>query len=159
MLQRSAVGRVKRHISCRCRGMMEGERPWVGRSMNPRQKVAILVGMALFDGAGLYPPWTWRIERGSDGASTKSVHPRGYSPLWSLPPPGNRRLGYIQLDLPRLIVEFVTIVVVTCGTVVVLTEPFGRRHRAAPKQRREVPAVSGRPSCGDEGGAAKRAQR
>ena len=81
--------------------------------MNTIQRFAIAFGSLLLIVASLYPPWTRILPLGT-GPLLYSV---GYSPIWS-PPITPDGIAF-QIDLVRLAVEYVAILALTFGLVVV----------------------------------------
>ena len=91
----------------------------MGFKMNTLQRSAIALGSSLLIAVSLYPPWTTLIPA-SPGVFTYSA---GYSLIWS--PPSIDFVGGHQIDVARLIVEYVAILALTFGLIVV----------TAPRQR------------------------
>ncbi len=77
--------------------------------MSQRVRVCVCVGIVLFILAALVPPWI--------GVHTGG--PIGYAPLCL--PPGE----YVEIDLPRLIVEWLVIAAATGGAVLLLSKSVG----------------------------------
>lgn len=50
--------------------------------MNRKQLVALWIGIALFVGVGLYPPWVYTVQS-VQGVASKN--PASYAPLWAPP--------------------------------------------------------------------------
>ncbi len=91
--------------------------------MNIRQRVALLVGVVLFCSLGLYAPWEQRV-------NNLSVRRLGYHWVFSGPREcdafdraagvPNCQVPGAQVDVQRLIIQWVSVGVVFAGLVLVL---------------------------------------
>ena len=88
--------------------------------MNWKQKLVLMLGIAIFVIMGIYPPWVLRF--GSNAYPQTAVGP--YAPITEYTEFSDRNRGtYLKyIDLYRLGVQWIMVVVVTGGLIVVLKD-------------------------------------
>ena len=107
--------------------------------MNVKQKVCILIGIALFVLMGILPPWVYRVDMENNGAGLRIEASAGYSLLISPPVPRKRKdhveAGFqwrewewrsnfttVSIDVTRLLIQWAMVVVLVGGLFVTLGE-------------------------------------
>jgi hypothetical protein len=90
--------------------------------MNKNQKKVIIVGLVLIVLMGLFPPWihTFNVK------AVNIERAGNYGFMFSPPPPErnlsflNEKLWGVRLDVSRLLIQWILVVVIVCGLVVLL---------------------------------------
>lgn len=86
------------------------------------QRQILIVGIVLFVLIGLFPPWVRTLSRPGAPKAYMSVHHK-----FILAPPGyDSSYNGVQVDVTRLVVEWLTIVVIT-GAWVMLSAKLSAR--------------------------------
>lgn len=87
---------------------------------NPKQHRMLIAAGVIFVAIGIFPPWTYTLE-------AQSIHrekPAGYAFIVSPPNPEENAPAFgVQLDIPRLLIQWLVLVAATGGLLLLAREP------------------------------------
>lgn len=85
--------------------------------MNNKQRIVIAIGVVIILIMGLFPPWVATLDR------NHREYPGDYGLIFSPPDVTDVESGYgVHLDISRLIVQWVTVILVVAGIVLILRD-------------------------------------
>lgn len=87
---------------------------------NPKQLRILIAAGVIFIAIGIFPPWTYTL----DAQSIHREKPAGYAFIVSPPNPEENAPAFgVQLDIPRLLIQWLVLVAATGGLLLLARKP------------------------------------